>query len=369
MERLTLTGIAGAIIKNITAIAGINDPQLKITPVGFLKMLVENNALVQVVNEDDLQKGQARDIKVRYMQRGLESEVSDRDDCDTPITPEWKESTIGAPLYSKIGIMITDEQMRKYQAAATEPTSLGNVKISRALYETILTHVGALLNNIDKKLVAAQASKWGKNAAYNTDAAQSIELGTKADMGDGVVKLLLDAEENEVEGDLLVCGNGRVRAFDLYNKLKSGSDSNGFGSLTLNAYSDPKTATLWGKDHFGVFAKGCVGFVDINKNVGEYAGEKGSSIFFQIPMPVMINGTVLPINFDCQLKYEDCPQYDAQNTKVADRGYKLIIAKTYGLFNMPSDCFKEGDALAGVNGSFHYVATEQDETYNVRNVE
>ena len=111
MERLTLTGIAGAIIKNITAIAGINDPQLKITPVGFLKMLVENNALVQVVNEDDLQKGQARDIKVRYMQRGLESEVSDRDDCDTPITPEWKESTIGAPLYSKIGIMCVDKEL------------------------------------------------------------------------------------------------------------------------------------------------------------------------------------------------------------------------------------------------------------------
>ena len=367
--KMTLKGIAGAIVKNITAIAGINDPQLKITPVGFLKMLVENNALVEVLNEYDLQRGHTRDIKVRYMQRGLESEVSERDDCETPVTSNWKEATIGASMFSKIGIMITDDEIRKYEAIASEPTSVGNVQISRALYETFLTNVGALIAKINKNLVSAQVAKWGVNAAYGTADAQSIALGTKADMNDGLVKLLLDAESNEVEGDLLVCGNGLVRAFDVYNKLKTGVDDKGFGSLALNAYSDPKTAILWGKNHFGVFAKGCVGFVGIDKNVGDFAGEKGSSIFFQVPMPVMVNGTVLPINFDCQLKYEDCPQYDTQGNKVADRGYKLIISKTYGLFNLPNDCYKEGDPLAGVNGSFHYVATEQDETYNVRNVE
>lgn len=366
---MELKGKVGAIIKNITTVATINDPQLKITPVGFLKMLVENNALVQVLNEEDLQRGHTRDIKVRYMQRGLESEVSDRDDCETPVTSEWKEANIGAAMFSKIGIMIPDDKIREYEAVASEPTSLNNVKISRALYETFLANVGALLNKINKNLVAAQATKWGTNAAYGTADAQNIALGTKADMNDGLVKLLLDAENNEIEGDLLVCGNGLVRAFDVYNKLKSGVDDKGFGALALNAYSDPKTTTLWGKNHFGVFAKGCVGFVDINKNVGDFAGEKGASMFFQIPMPVMVNGTVLPMNFDCQLKYEDCPQYDSQGNKVADRGYKLIISKTYGLFNLPDDCFKEGDPLAGVNGSFHYVATEQDETYNVRNVE
>lgn len=366
---MELKGKVGAIIKNITAIAGINDPQLKITPVGFLKMLLENNALVQLQNEKDLQRGHTRDIKVRYMQRGLESEVSDRDDCETPVTSDWKDATIGAAMFSKIGIIITDDEMRQYETAASEPTSVGNAQITRALYETFLANVGALLNKINKNLVAAQATKWGVNAAYATTDAQNIALGTKADMNDGVVKLLLDAESNEIEGDLLVCGNGLVRAFDVYNKLKTGVDDKGFGSLALNAYSDPKTATLWGKNHFGVFAKGCVGFVDVNKNVGEFAGEKGSSNFFQIPMPVMVNGTVLPIKFDCQLKYEDCPQYDNQGNKIADRGYKLIIGKTYGLFNLPNDCFKVGDPLAGVNGSFHYVATEQDETYNVRNVE
>lgn len=359
---VSLKGFASAIIYNISVIAGLNDPQLKISPVGFLRMLLENNALTQVLNAEELQQGQARDIKVRYQQRGLESEVSDRDDCDTNITPEWKESNIGAPLFNKIGIFISDDQMRKYELAATNPTALGKdaVNVSRSMYETILTHIGALLGKIDSNLVAAQATKWGTNAAYGTADAQNIALGTKADMEDGLVKLQLDAETNEVYGDLLICGNGRVRAFDLYNKLKNGFDASGFGALSLNAYSDPKTVAGWGKDHFGVFAKGTVGFVDVNKNVGVYAGEKGDSVFFQIPMPAMVNGVVVPISFDCQLKYETCPQYNAEGVKIADRGYKLIISKTYGLFNQPSDAYKDGDPLAGVNGSFHYVATAQE---------
>jgi hypothetical protein len=60
------------------------------------------------------------------------------------------------------------------------------------------------------------------------------------------------------------------------------------------------------------------------------------------------------------LKYETCPQYNNEGVKIADRGYKLIISKTYGLFNQPSDAYKVGDPLAGVNGSFHYVATAQE---------
>lgn len=108
---MNLIGIVNALLVNISLIAGLNDPQLKVTPSGFLKMLLENNALTEVKNLPDILSGQDRQIKLRYMQRGLESEVSDRDDCETPITAEWKETTIENPLFSKIGIFISDEQM------------------------------------------------------------------------------------------------------------------------------------------------------------------------------------------------------------------------------------------------------------------
>lgn len=368
--KLTLTGVAAAIMMNISAIAGLNDPQLKITPVGFLKMILEHNAATEVNNIDDIRSGLDREVEIKYLQRGLESEVSNVDDCDTPISPVWKKANIGEPLYNKVGLFISDADMRKYVAAASDPTGLGNAKISRALYETVLSYINALLQKIDGNLVAAQALKFGVNAAYGTASAQPIALGTKAKMDDGIVKLVLDAEANEFSGELLVCGNGLVRAFDIYNKLKSGTDAEGFGSLDLKAYSDPKTVAGWGHNHFGVFAEGTVGFVDLPQNVGEFAGDKGGSFFFQLPMPLPLSdGSILPLAFDCQLKYIDCPEKDGEGNVTAKRGWKLIISKTYGLFNLPNDCFKVGDPLRGVNGALHYVATAQDESVAVRNAD
>ena len=236
--KLTLTGVAAAIMMNISAIAGLNDPQLKITPVGFLKMLLENNAMTEVNNLSDIRGGQKRSIEIKYMQRGIESEVSSVDDCDTPITAAWKTTSIGEPLFSKIGIFISDEDMRKYVTAATNPQALGNSAqaVSKALYETVLTYINALLQKIDGNLVAAQALKFGVNAAYASADAQSIALGTKAKMDDGVVKLVLDAEANEVYDELLICGNGLVRAFDVYNKRIQTRKPLPAGVQTISAY-------------------------------------------------------------------------------------------------------------------------------------
>ena len=136
-------------------------------------------------------------------------------------------------------------------------------------------------------------------------------------------------------------------------------DASGIASLPLNAYYDPKAATIWGADHFGVFAKGMIGIVDWCKNVGNYAGEKGGSIFFTLPMPLQVGDKVLPITFDAQLKYEDCPTEDH------GRGWILLISKNYALFNAPTDAFAETDRLNGMNGSLHYVATDVDATQTV----
>lgn len=361
--KLELTGVANAILKNISAIAGLNDPQLKVSPVGFLLMLLENNAMVNVNNLPELQAGKDVEIDVRYMQRGIESEVSSVDNCETDVTPSWKSTKIGRPYYNKITIFISDEDMASYSLAADNPASLGGKApaISRALYETVMTHVGALLQKIDSTLVTAQASKWGVNAATGASTAQAISLTENISMNDGIVKLILDSETNEINDQILVCGNGAVRAFDIYNSLKTGTDKNGFGSLNLRAYSDPKTVAGWGANHFGVFAKGTIGFVDVCK-FRTNAGERGSSHFFTIPMPVLLNGQIIPIEFDCQLKYSDCPVYGSDNQKIADRGWMLTISKTYGLFNLPSDAFKTGDPLAGVNGSFHYVVNATAES-------
>lgn len=365
---ITLKGFAQATIKNLNLVAKQNDPQLKLTPTGFLRLLLENNAMVEINNIEELRKGLKRDIKLRYLQRGLESEVTDTDDCETPIGADWKEHEIKNPLFSKIGIFISDDEFRQYEEEAIQTLSLGDAQtapLMRGFYELLLTKLIGLISKIDSNLIAAQATKWGANAAYNlATSAQTLQLGKSADFNTGYVKLMEDAMVNEINDKLLLCGNGLITRYDIFHKLKTGTDSAGIGALPLNAYYDPRTITGWGANHFGVFAKGTIGFVDWNRYVGAFAGEKGSSVFFTLPVPVELDGSLTSLVFDCQLKYIDCPEISSDNKVTQQRGWKLIVSKNYGLFNMPNDAFATSDVLHGVNGSFHYIAAEHQDNYN-----
>ena len=365
---ITLTGFAQAVIKNINLVAKQNDPQLKLTPTGFLKLLLENNATTEINNIEELRKGLKRTIKLRYLQRGLESETSQVDDCETPLGATWKESEITSPLYEKIGIFISDDEFRQYEEEAVQTLALGDAQqapLMRGFYEVLLTKLIGLIGKIDTDLISAQAAKWGKNAAYGlSQAAQTLYLGKSADFNSGYVKLLEDAILNEVNDSLLICGNGLLTRYDIFNKLKTSPDAAGFGALGLNAYYDPRTITGWGQNHFGAFAKGCVGFVDWNAYVGAFAGQKGDSVFFTLPVPVELDGSLTSLVFDCQLKYIDCPVYEG-NTLVQPRGYKLIVSKHFGLWNAPTDSFQSSDRLNGVTGAFHYIAAEQETVHTV----
>ncbi len=365
---MQLYGIVNAFLTNISALAGINDPQLKVSPVGFLRALLENNATTRVTNLAGLQSGQDRTITVRYMNRGLLSQATKIDDCDTPITPAWTSANIGAPYFSKIGMFIADGDLRQYQIEAAQAAAAGTppTPLMLAMYESILAKANALIQHIDDTLVTAQAANFGVNVVTGNNAAQLVNFGTSMNMTYGIVKLLTDAQANEVNDDLIVVGNGVVTTYDIVNRLKAGVDANGFGRANFSVYNDNRTVAGWGANQFGVFARGEVGFVDFNKNVGNYAGEKGGSYFFTMPIPIeLANGELSALVLDAQLKYEDCPIYD-DDSKIADRGWKLILSKSYGLYNTPGTAFAVGDPLRGVNGSFRYVGAVESKCIEVK---
>jgi len=365
---ITLTGFAQALIRNINLVAKLNDPQLKLTPTGFLRLLLENNAVTEINNIEELRKGMKRTVKLSYLQRGLESEVTAVDDCDTPLGATWKECEIPNTLFSKIGIFISDDEFRQYEEEAVQTLNLGDAQqapLMRGLYEVLLTKLIGLIGKIDSNLIAAQASKWGANAAYSlSTSAQTLYLGKSADFNSGYVKLMEDAIINEVNDSLLICGAGLITRYDIFHKLKTSPDSKGIGALPLNAYYDPRTITGWGTNHFGAFAKGTVGLVDWNRYVGAFAGQKGDSVFFTLPVPVELDGALTTLAFDCQLKYIDCPTYSGGEL-VQGRGWQLIVSKSYALFNAPTDSYQSTDRLYGVTGAFHYVAAEKPEITTV----
>lgn len=369
---MTLTGIAQALLTNISQIAGINDPQYKISPVGALKMVLENNAVSQVTNLAGLQAGTDTTIKVRAMKRGLESSVSDIDDCETTITPAWAEHEITKTLFSKIGIFLSEPLLRTFEAQAAENVAIvgnGGQAIPTVLYELILTNANALIQSMDKKIVTALNSGWGVNAVTGDANAQTINFASQPTDDDGAVKLMLDAEANEVAGEIMIVGSGIIRGFEALDKLKTGTDQGGFGALGLKVYNDPKTTSIWGANVFGVFQKGSVGFVDWQKYAGTYGGQKGTSLFFTIPVPaVLANGELTTIIFDAQLQYKDCPIYAENGSLTAPRGWVLELSKSFGVYIAPNTMYAAGDPLEGVNGTFKYLAAKEETIYQTQAV-
>jgi hypothetical protein len=353
-----LKGIVATLLITISNLAGMNDPQYKVTPVGFLQMLLNNATTANVNNLEALQQGLTREIKVRYMQRGNDTDTVDVDGCETNLTAAWKEATIGDALFSKIGIRIDDSMLRKLEENATQQFSLGSpvTNLNIALYQTILTQLNGLISKIDKNLLSAQAGAWGKNPVTGANTPQTVNFSNIPSMNDGVVKLLSDYQFSEIAGTPQIVGNGPVVNYDILQRLKKSFDTGGFGANPVNVYTDPFTVSAWGANHFGVFVPGLVSFVDYLKNAGNFGGYKGSSYFFTFPVPVQLaNGMLTSLSFDAQLKYNDCPEKDDDGKIIADRGWAIIISKNYGLFNAPSDIYKTGDRLAGFNGSLHYI--------------
>ena len=366
---MNLIGVKNALLANISAIAGINDPQYKISPVGALKMVLENNAVKDVINLAGLESGQDTVIKVRAMQRGLESSVSAIDDCETTIVPAFQEHEITKTLFSKIGIFLSEPLLRTFEQQAASGVTVGATAIPSVLYELILTNAQSLIQKIDRNIVTAIGSGWGVNAVTGSANAQTINLSSQPTDDDGVVKLVLDSEANEVAGELMIIGSGIIRGFEALDKLKVGTDQGGFGALGLKVYNDPKTASVWGTNHFGVFQKGSVGFVDWQKNGGVYGGERGTSLFFTIPVPAMLgNGELTAITFDAQIKYQDCPVYAENGSLIAPRGWILELSKSYGVYVAPATMYAVGDPLYGVNGVFHYIAAKAETIYQTQAV-
>ena len=127
-------------------------------------------------------------------------------------------------------------------------------------------------------------------------------------------------------------------------------------------YNDINSATTapYGANAVAAFAKGTVGYIDIDRYVAWKTGKFGTSWFTQIMLPVESgDGTKVMTNFNLQIVEKDCPseQFDGYNETTVDRGYQVIISKRFGLFQQPANSYQAGDRLVNNNGSLIYNFT------------
>lgn len=363
-------GYAPYLLKSLAEFTTVDDPEYKLTPSGFLKMLLSSNAVRGVnVIKTNLPSGQRRTVQIKYRPRAVEQIVKTSDDCDIDYVPAYNETTLTIPRVAKVGIYVSFEDLRLYMEDAIQTVALGkpSTTLMKEHVERVMSAANAIVQKIDGTLISDVT--WGVNQTTGVNTATTLNINkdaTKFDVTTGIGKLLADADANEMWGKIAIVGSG---LFNNYQRTLvaaglglAGIDNKMFES-EYEWYLDLKAASGWGSNQIGVFSKEAVGFADIDKFIGSFSGQLGVSELFQAQIPVIGNqndGTLNGLTFDMQLKPIDCPTtlLNAYGEETSyDKGYALYITKNYGLFQVPSDAYSTLDRLNGNNGALRYTVT------------
>ncbi len=377
-------GFCPAIMAHLRAVALCATPQNKITPPGFLRMMLANRPQADIMNPDnalalDDGQGHIRDIILKYLKRAVPAQAGTADNCQIDLAQQYAELQLAATQYRRMSVYVSDSDMSRYCAEATEmvringfPTPFMNEFLTR-----LQSAANGLLGAINIDLLTLMALEFGVNQVTGTNTATTVNFpglnaGVNTLYTDGMIKLLQDLSLNEICGTVNIVGHGNFNAYTIQQLVaccsQAGIDQSRFTGF--NYYPDIYARDAWGTNHIGVFAPGSVGFVELNRYEGWNAGYKGSSWFFTMPLPVdcpECNGTFDALDFDAQLRYLDCPtliNVGCEGETTVPRGWIIDLGKSFGLFNIPTDAFQHeayddcyNDRLAGTNGTLRYNIT------------
>lgn len=363
-------GYCPALLRSIESIAGENAPSRKLHVAGFLAMtFCCQNSSVSPINDGFSADGQQRTLTVSYRTRPVLAQVQDEDDCDVNNIPVKSEWDLGAMRHKQYSFFISDDQISRYCAEFAASVQVGNpaTTMMREHYDLFLEGANIVLRAINVDLVTLASTQFGENINTGSSAARTINIAQTPvmDLDAGIIQLLQDFQDNEICGNPCIVGGGLIAAWEKTLALaccnNAGLDFSRLGIPRI--FFDKDTQTVWGANQFGAFAPGSVKFISRNKYVGPYAGQKGTSIFFTVALPVNEFGCadecLRDLVFDVQMKYIDCPtSVDVQDSAVVvNRGWQVIISKTYSLWVQPDDAYAATDPLVDTNGALRYVLT------------
>lgn len=365
-----MNGFCPALLRSIDEIAGGNAPSKKLHIAGFLAaMFCCQNSTVSPVN-DGFEGSHERPLTVKYRQRPTLDHVQEEDNCDInriPAYSEWQLPTLG---FVSTSFYLSDAQVQQYCADASieRPVGAPQTSVMREVYDLILEHANLLMRKINLDLVTEMATEFGENVTTGSSTGKVINISRNNEfaLDNGIVDIMRDIQENEICGDPCIIGGGLFAAYDMSRAAQccgaAGVDMSRFGVPRF--FFDKDTQSIWGQDTIGLFAPGSVKFIGRNKYTGAFAGQRGSSFFTTLPLPVNefgcnVDDCLRDLVFDLQLKYVDCPtEYDGPSGPVTvNRGWIAILSKPYALWVQPEDAYASQDELSGTNGTLKYFIT------------
>lgn len=339
MATINLSTVCNTIQQDLANIVGENYGAAQRQKTGFLDALMspENTAFAEQI-QTDAGDGKIKQVSVRYLTAGLESEVSDEPTAIcTPGTDDTFQFDLVQPsLFNSIKVTFSVSEMRKY----CDSPAADRARI-------IATKMNPLFVAINKQLIAAANSSVG--TFFNSVAAGKqvpmLFTGSGAMVQAnpaGEVEVLEDMSDLGIVGTPIVVGAGKLSQYARYANIGCcndyGQDIASLGALAF--YRDQFLGGITGNaDDFLAFAPGSVQMVQWNGNKGDFAIEDGESYATTIIDPIT------GIELDLDVIYDKCT-----------KKYIFTFAKTYDLFTIPTEVFDATDPRDGVNYLFKYRA-------------
>ena len=368
-------GLAKPLLQDLATVAGAAYPGVKVDAHGFLAMAITNTRPtdIRITSEP----GHKKQVDIKYKKRYTKVQTDTSLSCDNVLTPSWQEGTVSINNVRQIAMHWNDETIAQYMADASARVNAPGSQPGTSFIAEILTDIqhaaNAIMDGVNDDLLGLIS--WGRNRVTGVSTATSINFSadtTVQKYSEGFPRLLADYRKNNLTGRPQVVGGGNFLNVIMANGLKTGADQFGMDTRIalagMDFYFDQDFDSVIASNNIGVFEPGAVKFVSYDRYTGFKAGNKGVSEFFQITLPYIDNvtGLVTPVNFDAQLKYDDCggtytDAYSDQSVTL-EKGYNLILSKTFGLYQIPADAYRMEDSQFLVNGALLYSVTTNCDT-------
>ncbi len=347
-------------------------PSRKITPPGYLKMLLNNTTPNIVSTTIDNGSGTIREVSIKYRPRAVAGQSGTVDDCSLAVTPGYLEMNVPGTIFRHLARFFDDTTIAKYEAEALQTVVVGRPSppggIMREIWDMVLEAANGLIADVNADLLTIQAAAFGKNVTTGNAAAKTINfpLSTATNpLNQGMTMLETDIMENEIRVEnTVIVGSGLINS--VYRQMNNNTQNTNIQNYPSNApafFWDPAAATKFGTNEFGVFEKNAVQFININKFNGPMGGDKLSTFLFTLTLPVSITDslgdTLQGLKFDVQLRYNSCPgEIDiAGDPTTVGRGWIIDLMCNFNQFNIPNDAYDATDRLTGNNGTLLYLAS------------
>ncbi len=363
-------GLNPYMLRHIKDVVGTeNAPQLKIDNLGFLNLLKSQNQTLKV--NRPTAPGAIEFVQVKYLQRFVDGMTQTSDTCASGFVNPYLEATVALNVYRQVPIYIEDALIQEYTDDANRTQTLGlpPTQVMNEMLTQIMTAANAILVGIDKDL--QNLVTVGINPSSGVATSKTINFNVDTNnlpLNNGMTEILTDVQRAEfASGKPQVFGSGLMLNF-MNQQAAKGLAQSGLNTAIEAAgvqfYYDQYSQGVFGANQILAISPDAVQLVEFARFTGPYGGQKGVSYFGSMVLPMQMTATkVLPIQFDYQLRYLDCPSdvaavNDYYGTPISGyRGWQMIISKKCGLFQIPQNAYRSNDYLFNSNGVLRYTIT------------